>query len=46
MEIEGELAEWFNAVVLKTTEPETVPGVQIPHSPPHNTNLDILIKIN
>ena len=35
MEIVGELAEWFNAVVLKTTEPETVPGVQIPHSPPY-----------
>ena len=30
----GEVAEWFKAVVLKTTELETVPGVRIPPSPP------------
>ena len=30
----GEVAEWSMAVVLKTTEPETVPGVRIPPSPP------------
>src|SRR5688572_17406007 len=28
------MAEWSMAVVLKTTEPETVPGVRIPLSPP------------
>lgn len=33
--IYGELAEWFMAAVLKTDEPEMVPGVQIPHSPPN-----------
>src|SRR5258706_14607276 len=31
---DGEMAEWSMAVVLKTTEPETVPGVRIPLSPP------------
>ena len=30
----GEVAEWSMAVVLKTTEPETVPGVRIPLPPP------------
>ena len=30
----GEMAERSMAVVLKTTEPETVPGVRIPLSPP------------
>ncbi len=30
----GEMAEWSMAVVLKTTEPERVPGVRIPLSPP------------
>ena len=30
----GEMAEWSMAVVLKTTEPGTVPGVRIPLSPP------------
>ena len=29
----GELAEWFNAAVLKTAEDENPPGVRIPHSP-------------
>ena len=28
----GEMAEWSMAVVLKTTEPETVPGDRIPLS--------------
>jgi hypothetical protein len=28
------MAEWSMAVVLKTTEPGTVPGVRIPLSPP------------
>jgi hypothetical protein len=28
------MAEWSMAVVLKTTEPETVPGVRIPLPPP------------
>jgi hypothetical protein len=28
------MAEWSMAVVLKTTEPERVPGVRIPLSPP------------
>ena len=31
----GEVAEWSMAVVLKTTEPETVPGVRIPLPPPN-----------
>jgi hypothetical protein len=30
----GGMAEWSMAVVLKTTEPETVPGVRIPLPPP------------
>ena len=34
----GKLAERFNAVVLKTTEPATVPGVRIPHFPPFTLN--------
>jgi hypothetical protein len=29
----GEMAERFNAAVLKTAEPETVPWVRIPLSP-------------
>ena len=29
------MAEWSMAVVLKTTEPETVPGVRIPLPPPN-----------
>jgi hypothetical protein len=29
----GEMGEWSMAVVLKTTEPETVPGVRIPLPP-------------
>ena len=29
----GELAEWSIALVLKTGERESVPGVRIPHSP-------------
>ncbi len=29
----GELAEWSNAVVLKTIDPSRGPGVRIPHSP-------------
>jgi hypothetical protein len=28
------VAEWSNAAVLKTAEPETVPGVRIPPLPP------------
>ena len=35
----GEMAEWSMAVVLKTTEPETVPGVRIPLSPPDFVDL-------
>ena len=30
----GEVAERFKAAVLKTVEPERVPGVRIPPSPP------------
>jgi hypothetical protein len=30
----GWVAEWTIAVVLKTIEPETVPGVRIPPHPP------------
>jgi hypothetical protein len=30
----GGMAEWSMAVVLKTTEPATVPGVRIPLPPP------------
>ena len=30
----GEVAEWFKALVLKTSGPERVPGVRIPPSPP------------
>ncbi len=29
----GELAEWSNAVVLKTIDPSRDPGVRIPYSP-------------
>ncbi len=31
----GRMAEWSNAAVLKTAEPETVPGVRIPLLPPY-----------
>ena len=31
----GGMAEWSMAVVLKTTAPETVPGVRIPLPPPN-----------
>ena len=30
----GRMAEWSNAAVLKTAEPETAPGVRIPLLPP------------
>ena len=30
----GEVAEWFNALVLKTSEGESPPWVRIPPSPP------------
>tara|TARA_B100001057_G_scaffold27162_3_gene24916 strand:+ start:18080 stop:18235 length:156 start_codon:yes stop_codon:yes gene_type:complete len=30
----GRMAEWSNAAVLKTAEPEMVPGVRIPLLPP------------
>lgn len=33
----GEMAEWSKATVLKTVEPEMVPWVRIPLSPPNNT---------
>jgi hypothetical protein len=32
------MAEWSNAAVLKTAEPETVPGVRIPLLPPLHRN--------
>jgi hypothetical protein len=32
--IAGEVAEWLKAMVSKTIVRETVPGVQIPPSPP------------
>ena len=31
----GGMAEWFKAAVLKTVEPERVPGVRIPLPPPN-----------
>ncbi len=31
----GGMAEWFKAVVLKTTDGATRPGVRIPLPPPH-----------
>ena len=34
----GELAEWSNAVVLKTIDPSRGPGVRIPHSPQKETH--------
>ena len=34
----GEVAEWFNAPVLKTGVGESLPWVQIPPSPPYNIN--------
>ena len=43
------MAEWSNAAVLKTAEPETVPGVRIPLLPPLNTlmaSLGIVLKLN
>ena len=33
------MAEWSNAAVLKTAEPETVPGVRIPLLPPFHQRL-------
>ncbi len=33
----GEMAEWSNAVVLKTIDRESGPGVRIPLSPPKKT---------
>ena len=33
----GELAEWSNAVVLKTIDPSRGPGVRIPYSPQSKT---------
>ena len=38
------MAEWSNAAVLKTAEPETVPGVRIPLLPPIHLNQGILAK--
>ena len=35
---DGELAEWFNAAVLKTVEASRSPGVRIPSSPPPHLN--------
>lgn len=35
----GELAEWSNAVVLKTIDGLSRPGVRIPHSPPLFCNI-------
>ena len=32
--LDGEVAEWSIAAVLKTAEPARVPGVRIPLSPP------------
>jgi hypothetical protein len=37
----GGMAEWSMAVVLKTTEPETVPGVRIPLPPPSFASLSL-----
>ena len=34
----GELAEWSNAVVLKTIDPSRGPGVRIPYSPQKETH--------
>ena len=34
------MAEWSNAAVLKTAEPETVPGVRIPLLPPFSLDRD------
>src|SRR5512132_1013201 len=34
LEPHGGVAEWFKAVVLKTTVPSQVPGVRIPPPPP------------
>ena len=36
------MAEWSNAAVLKTAEPETAPGVRIPLLPPLQTFIAIL----
>lgn len=33
-EIDGELAEWLNAAVLKTVKDASPSGVRIPDSPP------------
>jgi hypothetical protein len=33
------MAEWSMAVVLKTTAPETVPGVRIPLPPPNQSSV-------
>jgi hypothetical protein len=35
--LDGEMAEWSMAVVLKTTVPGRVPGVRIPLSPPFDS---------
>jgi hypothetical protein len=35
-QIPGGMREWLKRVVLKTTVPETVPGVRIPLPPPYS----------
>lgn len=39
------MAEWSNAAVLKTAEPETVPGVRIPLLPPLPNDWEFLISV-
>jgi hypothetical protein len=36
--MDGGMAEWFKAAVLKTVELERVPGVRIPLPPPDINN--------
>jgi len=40
--VDGEMAEWTIASVLKTVEPARVPGVRIPLSPPKPQVKDLL----
>ncbi len=43
--LNGRMAEWSNAAVLKTAEPETVPGVRIPLLPPFRSVYFFLLRL-
>ncbi len=43
--VAGGMGERFNPAVLKTVEPERVPGVRIPLPPPKNICLDGILPL-